>query len=90
MTDSQDLVSLSARTMAAIRALETQRPDGLFKDTLAAILAGDEIISQIAPKVQQYEEEGKPIVAVRTRFFDDFLISNVSDIQQVVILGAGS
>lgn len=87
--DNQDLVSLSARVMAACRAIETQRPDGLFNDPLAAILAGDEIIAKVAPQAQQNEAQGKPIVVVRTRFFDDFLISKISQIRQIVILGAG-
>ncbi|TBR56419.1 SAM-dependent methyltransferase [Westiellopsis prolifica IICB1] len=85
----KDLVSLSSRMMAAVRAIETQRPDGLFKDPLAAILAGDDIIAEIAPSAQQYEDQGTPVVAVRTRFFDDFLMSQVDQIRQVVILGAG-
>ncbi|WP_341531753.1 SAM-dependent methyltransferase (plasmid) [Nostoc sp. UHCC 0302] len=89
MSETQDLVSLSARMAAAVRALETQRADGLFKDPLAAVLAGKEIIAEIEPKVKEYDKEGKPIIAVRTRFFDDFLILHTEKIQQVVILGAG-
>ncbi|MBW4630929.1 MAG: class I SAM-dependent methyltransferase [Iphinoe sp. HA4291-MV1] len=91
MSQIKDLVSLSSRMAAAVRAIETQRPDGLFKDPdpLAAILAGDDIIAEIAPGAQQYEDKGTPIVPVRTRFFDDFLMSQVAQIRQVVILGAG-
>ena len=89
MSEIQDLVIRSSRMMAAVRALETKRADGLFKDPLAALLAGDDMIAEIAPSVQQYEDQGKPIVAVRTRFFDDFLMSQIAQIRQVVILGAG-
>ncbi len=89
MSEIKDLVSLSSRMMAAVRAIETQRPSGLFKDPLAALLAGEDIIAEITPSAQQYEENGTPMVVVRTRFFDDFLMSNRCSIRQVVILGAG-
>ncbi len=89
MPEIKDLVSLSSRMMAAVRAIETQRPDGLFKDPLAALLAGEDMIAEITPNVQKYEDKGTPMVAVRTRFFDDFLVSNLRDIKQIVILGAG-
>ncbi|MBD2515933.1 SAM-dependent methyltransferase [Nostoc sp. FACHB-973] len=85
----KNLVSLSSRMMAVARALETQRPDGLFEDPLAAILAGEDMIAEITPKVQQFEDKGAPIIPVRTRFFDDFLISQIAEIRQVIILGAG-
>ena len=89
MSIAKDLVSLSSRMMAAVRAIETQRPDGLFKDPLAALLAGEDIIAEITPSAQQYEDNGKPVVIVRTRFFDDFLMSEAASIRQIVILGAG-
>ena len=89
MTEIKDVVSLSSRMMAVARAIETQRPDGLFKDPLAAVLAGEEMIAKIAPSVQKYEDQGMPMVIVRTHFFDEFLMSNRSSIKQVVILGAG-
>jgi methyltransferase (TIGR00027 family) len=59
------------------------------KERIAETLAGNKIISEILPLVQKYEEQGKPLVAVRTRFFDDFLMSSASKIEQIVILGAG-
>lgn len=89
MSEIKDFVSLSSRFMAAIRAIETERSDRLFEDPFAAQLAGSETITLIAPKAKAYEDKGTPIVVVRTRFFDDFLMSSVSDIPQVVILGAG-
>lgn len=90
MSEIRDLVSLSSRMTAAVRAIETQRPDGLFKDHLPALLAGEDIIAEITPNAQEYEDNGRPVVIVRTRFFDDFLMSNrCSQIRQVVILGSG-
>lgn len=75
--------------MAAVRAIEHQRPDRLFSDPLAEKLAGTEIIAELEPRAQEYEERGRPVVAVRTRFFDDFLSASMASINQVVILGAG-
>lgn len=89
MSEINDFVSLTSRIMAAIRAIETQRPDRLFEDPLAAQLAGDEAIASAAPKVKEYEDRGTPYVIVRTRFFDDFLLSQAMQSRQVVILGAG-
>jgi methyltransferase (TIGR00027 family) len=89
MTEIKDTVALSSQWMAAVRAIENQRPNGLFSDPIAAQLAGQEIIDKIAPSAQEYEDKGAPIVVIRTRFFDDFLMSVASSIRQVVILGAG-
>ena len=85
----QDKVSLTSRYMAAIRAIEHRRPDRLFSDPLAEKLAGAEIIAETIPRVQKFEERGTPVVAVRTRFFDDFLLSSAKSIRQIIILGAG-
>jgi methyltransferase (TIGR00027 family) len=82
-------VSRSSLIMAAARAIETERPDGLFKDPLAAKLAGEDTIFEARPGIQKYEDMGAPIAIVRTRFFDDFLQSKAELVKQVVILGAG-
>jgi methyltransferase (TIGR00027 family) len=89
MPEIKDPVGLSSRIMAAVRAIETQRPDRLFEDPLAALLAGDEIIAEVIPTAKEYEDRGTPFVATRTRFFDDFLMSVAHQKRQVVILGAG-
>ncbi|MBO3462782.1 SAM-dependent methyltransferase [Aetokthonos hydrillicola Thurmond2011] len=87
--ESINWVSKSARMAAAVRAIEAQRPDPLFKDPLASRLAGEDIIAEVTPSTQEYEDRGTPLIAVRTRFFDDFLISLNNQVRQVVILGAG-
>lgn len=81
-------VSFTAKVMAAVRAIESQRPDALFVDPFAEQLAGSDAIQAAIPKVEEYEKLGEPFVSVRTRFFDDFL-TNCGDIRQVVLLGAG-
>ncbi|GAA6620218.1 SAM-dependent methyltransferase [Scytonema sp. NUACC26] len=89
MVEIKDSVSLTSRIMAALRAIETQRPDRLFEDPLAAVLAGDDMIAEVIRTAKEYENRGTPFVATRTRFFDDFLMSVAHQTSQVVILGAG-
>ena len=89
MSEIQDTISLTAQYMAVVRAVEHKRVNRLFADPLAEKLAGKKIMAKILPKVRDYEAQGKPVVAVRTRFFDDFLISSATNIRQIVILGAG-
>ncbi|BCL40150.1 SAM-dependent methyltransferase [Nostoc sp. MS1] len=82
----KDFVLLSAPLMAAYRAVECQRSDRLFDDPFAAKLVTPEA-QMIA--LEDPEEEGRAFLAVRTRFFDDFLLSSVGIAPQVVNLGAG-
>lgn len=89
MSKLQDIVSRSSLMAAAVRAIETKRNDGLFKDPLAEKLAGEDVITEVAPHAQDYEDRGTPLIIVRTRFFDDFLMNEVYSIPQIVILGAG-
>lgn len=89
MSKTLNAVSRSSLIAAAARAIETENPDGLFKDPLAANLAGEDTISEARPNVQKFEDRGTPIAIVRTRYFDDFLQSKTDLIRQVVILGAG-
>ena len=76
MIEIQDKVGLTSRYMAAVRAVENKRPDRLFSDPFAQKLAGEKIMSEITPAIKKYEDTGRPVVAVRTRFFDDFLMSS--------------
>ena len=85
-------VADTARWAAAQRARETQRPDRLFDDPLAAALAGELGIAMI-----ETYERSNPLaqatadyVGLRTRFLDELAIQAVHDgIRQVVIAGAG-
>lgn len=82
----KDFVLLSAPLMAAYRAVEAQRSDRLFDDPFAS-----KLITTEAEKIalEDPEEEGRAFLAVRTRFFDDFLISSATIAPQIVNLGAG-
>lgn len=82
-------VSSTAKAMAAVRACESKRQDALFNDPFAERLAGEEAMAKAISLTEQHEKQGRPYAQVRTRFLDDFLLSNVKNISQVVLLGAG-
>jgi len=66
---------------AASRAEESRRPDALFVDPMAHLLAGDE--GRAAPM-------GEWILVPRTRRGDDFLVTHYRNgCRQLVLLGAG-
>jgi methyltransferase (TIGR00027 family) len=79
-------VPFTARLMAAIRAKETARADRLFNDFFAAQLAGEEAFTFLEQKLTK---EDLAYVSVRTRFFDDFLLSVSTKANQIVILASG-
>lgn len=79
-----EFVPFTARMMAAMRAKESARSDRLFDDPFAAQLAGDVAFQQVE---QRLTPQDQAYVAIRTRFFDDFLLR--SPVPQVVILAAG-
>ncbi|MCV7175010.1 class I SAM-dependent methyltransferase, partial [Mycolicibacterium sphagni] len=84
-------VGTTARMTAAERAAESARPDRLFDDPLAALLAG-EVGRELAAHFSRTTPFDNPTVAVRTRFFDDALIALVADPaagEQIVLLAAG-
>ena len=82
----ESFVPFTARVMAAIRDLESQRDDRLFNDPYARQFVTAEAIAfrdgKLHPRDLQY-------VALRTRFLDDFLQSLSAQIRQIVFLGAG-
>jgi methyltransferase (TIGR00027 family) len=85
-------VVLTSRWMAAARARESERPDRLFNDPLAAALAGPEGFAWLDRMEPAARLCGPGLYAVvRTRFFDDFLLhaSKSTGARQLVILAAG-
>ena len=84
-----DPVASTALWMAAERARESERPDRLFDDPLAAGLAGPE-----GARIMADMQEGmpdNPAIPIRTRYFDDQLLAVVGTdrIAQVVLVAAG-
>jgi methyltransferase (TIGR00027 family) len=95
-------VGMTARWIAAARAHETARFHPLFDDPFAAALAADTELgvggawSAGASTVDDLIVAttrifGAPILAIRTRFFDDLLLRavHVGGVRQVVLLAAG-
>ena len=86
-------VTITSRWAAALRARESQRPDGLFKDDLASVLAGPEgtlaLEAWEKANPRRYEE-GANFVAIRVKFFDDLAQRLIAKgVRQVVIPAAG-
>ncbi|MCP2728729.1 class I SAM-dependent methyltransferase [Limnofasciculus baicalensis] len=72
--NQREFVGKTAQLMAAIRAMEHERKEGLFTDPFAAKLAGSEgfaMLEQLLPRDRAY-------ILVRTRFFDDFIMETVN------------
>ena len=86
-TSSAQLLGLTARWTAGVRARESARADHLFEDPWAETLIGKEGAEWLA----QRPEDSTIPMAIRTRFFDDFLldISRRYAIRQVVLMAAG-
>jgi methyltransferase (TIGR00027 family) len=86
----KDTLISTACWIAAVRARESERADRLFNDPWAAGLAGEE-----GPAWRQRttggKEENEVGLAIRTRFFDDFLLEVTREhaVRQVVIAAAG-
>ncbi|HKD77604.1 MAG TPA: SAM-dependent methyltransferase [Ktedonobacterales bacterium] len=81
-------VALTAQWTAMARSVESQRPDAMFHDPWAELLAGKSGAGWL--ELQPPEHPGLRI-ALRTRFFDDFFEKHMSDGEprQVVLLAAG-
>lgn len=84
--NSREFVSKSAQLMAALRAKEHEKKEGLFTDPFAAQLAGNEGLVMLE---EQLPPQDRVYILIRTRFFDDFIIEAVQEASQVVILGSG-
>jgi methyltransferase (TIGR00027 family) len=79
-------VGLTSLWVAASRAVESQRPDALFRDPFAETLAGREGLGVLEAGSGIFGEA--PAIPIRTRFFDERLGQSFRT-KQVVLLGAG-
>lgn len=73
----------TGRWIAAARAFETARPDRLFNDPWADVLAGD--VGRATLDAADYN----PFLPVRTRYIDHRIIDAARKNSQIVLLGAG-
>jgi methyltransferase (TIGR00027 family) len=81
-------VSDTAFWVAHYRAVETRRPDALFRDPFAELLAGPhgERIARTMP--MRFMTEW--VIAIRTRMIDDYICSAINEqVDTIVNLGAG-
>jgi methyltransferase (TIGR00027 family) len=93
--DAPTGVGTTAIGVAAMRAAESQRPDRLFDDPLAAAFV--EGAGWGRPRIEDLQPERRDglialaaWVSARTRFLDDLLRDAAADgVRQVVLLGAG-
>ena len=69
-------MSYTAVSFAAYRAIESERPDALFQDPLAAYLAGDSVVSRQKAEVANKDYPGARF-AVRTKYFDLAMMSAI-------------
>jgi methyltransferase (TIGR00027 family) len=85
-----EALALTALWTAAARACESRRHDRLFDDPWAALLAGGSMVDAYDREIAKPDFQTADLVAIITRYFDDFLLRATRDgIRQVVILGAG-
>jgi methyltransferase (TIGR00027 family) len=90
-----DPVGATSRLTAAARARETARPDRLFDDRFAVHLAGQDGFEALDRHNAGLAAAGRaspnPVFAIRTRFFDDFLLAHTVErgVRQVVLVAAG-
>lgn len=76
--------------MAAYRARESRRPDRLYEDPFAEWLAGERGVEMLTHfHTSRANDAGNPYLAIRTRWFDDYVLSGVRTAPQAVGLGAG-
>jgi methyltransferase (TIGR00027 family) len=82
-----DPLGVTSKWTAAARARESQRSDRLFFDPYASALAGAEGFRLL----DDMEQAGCPrsYLAIRTRWFDDFVVASSQLVRQIVILAAG-
>jgi methyltransferase (TIGR00027 family) len=87
---TDDALIMTAKVTAARRAAESRRPDRVFEDPLAAVLAGEEGFAWMAEWRLPGTPAENPTIGARTRFFDDLVIGAVGGgTRQVVLVGAG-
>jgi len=86
-------VGATAVGVAAVRAAETERPDRLFADSLAAGFVRAAELAHLPPRAGGRTHRRASLdawIIVRTRFLDDLVLDSCErGCRQVVILGAG-
>lgn len=91
-----DAIERTALLTAALRAAETRRPDRLYADPYAAAFAGDlgpkllaEVREVTFPATGRTLPSTPDYNAIRTRFFDEYLIRAAAEVDQLVVAPTG-
>ncbi|WP_395311603.1 SAM-dependent methyltransferase [Mycobacterium sp. AMU20-3851] len=91
MADEHPALNGVARTallVAAIRARESTRPDRLFEDPYADVLAGQIGRDFLEAALATSGEQSTVQIVVRTRFWDEALLRATRSVRQVVVIAA--
>jgi len=91
-----DGIERTALLTAALRAAETRRPDRLYDDPYAAVFAG-ELGPRLLAEVHAatFPPDGRTLPstpdynAIRTRFFDEYLVAAAAEFDQIVVAPTG-
>lgn len=91
MSEQLPGVSMTAVWLAMVRAGESMRSDRLFDDQLASAFAAAVLPSAGRPAQDADRLAGtREFVAIRTRFYDDYLLEAcAAGVRQIVLLAAG-
>jgi len=90
-SSSPQALALSAWWSAAVRARESRRSDRLFDDPWAIHLIGSQMAEEFDRAIVQQGPGTADLVAINTRFFDNFLlrVTSTYGIRQVILLASG-
>jgi methyltransferase (TIGR00027 family) len=82
-------LSASAHLVALYRALESERPDALFQDPYARLLAGS--LGVALAEVMGNMRDAANMIAIRTYLIDKMIVDRLSldNIDTIICLGAG-
>ena len=91
-----DAIERTALLTAALRAAESRRPDRLYADPYAAAFAGDlgpkllaEVRAVTFPATGRTLPSTPDYNAIRTRFFDEYLVEAAREVDQLVVAPSG-
>ena len=90
MTGELRGVGRTALWVAKMRAVESARPDRLFDDRFATVFLDAATAGDEAPNVGALPPGASEFLAIRTRFYDDYLLGAcAAGVRQVVLLASG-
>lgn len=89
MYKTREAVAGTGLLVAAIRARESRRDEPLFTDPFAEKLAGEVGRRHLEAALAASGEQSTAQIVVRTRFWDEALLTAAQQVRQVVIVASG-